>query len=108
MGLLAPGRTDGDRRRYGPADLYRIAIILRAKEAGMELVEIRDMLTTHSPEQLRAILLRRRADLAQRIAALQASLALVDCALACDHDDITECAHFQRVIIDRMNTGATG
>lgn len=89
-----------------PVDLYRIAVILRTKEAGMELVEIRHMLTARSPEQRRAIMRRRRADLAQQIATLQASLALVDCALACDHDDITKCQRFQHVSADRMNTQA--
>jgi MerR family copper efflux transcriptional regulator len=103
MGLLAPTRIDGDRRCYTTADLYRIAVILRAKEAGMELVEIRDMLAARDPAQRRAILRRRRAELAQRIEALQASLALVDCALNCDHNDFTTCERFQQYIADRMN-----
>jgi hypothetical protein len=79
-------------------------VILRVKEAGMELVEIRDMLAAREPEQLRAILRRRRADLTQQIAARQASLALVDCALNCDHDDIITCDRFQQFIVDRITS----
>jgi MerR family transcriptional regulator, copper efflux regulator len=107
MGLLAPARSDGERRRYEPTDLYRIAIILRAKEAGMELAEIRDMMAAPGSEQRRAILRRRRADLAQRIAAFQASLALVDCALACEHDDIATCERFQQFVNSRITPDPT-
>ncbi|MGN9842638.1 MerR family transcriptional regulator [Nonomuraea sp. H19] len=37
MGLLSPARIGGDRRRYGPDDLYRVAMVLRAKEAGFSV-----------------------------------------------------------------------
>ncbi|MFI0804087.1 MerR family transcriptional regulator [Amycolatopsis lurida] len=42
VGLLKPARA-GDRRRYDDNDLYRIAIILRSKEAGLSLEGIREM-----------------------------------------------------------------
>jgi DNA-binding transcriptional MerR regulator len=34
MGLLTPARDAAGRRRYKTADLTRVAVILRAKEAG--------------------------------------------------------------------------
>lgn len=102
VGLLDPARAVADRRRYGPDDLYRIAVILRAKEAGFGLDDIRDMITTSSPAGRTAILRRQRAELARRIASAQASLDLIDCALTCDHDDFTSCPHFQSMIADRI------
>ncbi|MCA2227719.1 MerR family transcriptional regulator [Nonomuraea sp. NEAU-L178] len=68
MGLLTPVRIGGERRRYGPDDLYRVAVILRAKEAGFGLDGIREMIATSDPAVRRTHLLRRRAELAQRIA----------------------------------------
>lgn len=103
MGLLEPARVAGNRRRYGDTDLHRIAVILRAKEAGMELAEIHEMLTARDPAQRRAILDRRRTDLARRIAALQASLVLVDGALRCDHEDFTGCERFQQIVAELVN-----
>jgi MerR family transcriptional regulator, copper efflux regulator len=103
MGLLEPARAAGDRRRYRDTDLYRIAVILRAKEAGMELTEIHEMLTARDPAQRRAVLDRRRADLVRRIATLQTSLELVDGALQCDHEDFTECERFQRFVAERID-----
>lgn len=103
MGLLAPARVNGDRRRYGPGDLYRVSVILRAKEAGFSLDDIREMMTTSDAAARRAVLVRRRAELAQRIAAAQASLELIDCALECDHEDISSCPHFQAMVVQRIS-----
>ncbi|MEV4471316.1 MerR family transcriptional regulator [Nonomuraea sp. NPDC049504] len=103
MGLLTPARVNGQRRRYGRDDLYRVAVILRAKEAGFSLDEIREMMTTSNPATRRAVLVRRRKELAERIAAAQASLDLIDCALECDHEDIGNCPHFQAMVAQRIS-----
>lgn len=102
MGLLAPARVEGERRRYGPDDLYRAAVILRAKEAGFGLDDIREMIAVSTPAARREILRRHRGDLAYRIAQAQASLELIDCALDCDHEDLTSCAHFQAAVAERI------
>ncbi|WP_236004640.1 MerR family transcriptional regulator [Amycolatopsis pittospori] len=95
VGLLKPSRS-GDRRRYADADLSRIAVILRSKEAGISLDGIREMF--QKPGERDAVLERHKEELTRRIAAAQASLTLIDCALGCEHDDFTQCAHFQAVI----------
>jgi DNA-binding transcriptional MerR regulator len=106
MGLLAPVRVVAGRRRYGPDDLYRVAVILRAKEAGFALHDIREMIIAGNPGARRGILRRHRGDLAARIAAAQASLELIDCALDCQHEDFTACAHFQAMVADRIGLDA--
>ncbi|NUR81443.1 MAG: MerR family transcriptional regulator, partial [Dermatophilaceae bacterium] len=40
LGLLAPERDASGYRRYGQADLVRVAVILRNKAAGMTLEQI--------------------------------------------------------------------
>jgi DNA-binding transcriptional MerR regulator len=43
-GLLPePNRTDGDHRRYGPADLDRMLFIRGARRLGLRLAEIREL-----------------------------------------------------------------
>ncbi|MFG1998165.1 MerR family transcriptional regulator [Spirillospora sp. NPDC048911] len=101
MGLLAPARVTGDRRRYGTGDLYRIAIILRAKDGGFGLAEIRAMLSAPGRAERRAVLLSRRAELARRIAEAQASLELIDCALDCEQEDLAACPDFRAEIAAR-------
>ena len=44
VGLLAPDRGSDGRRRYRDADVYRVAIILQAKELGFGLDRIQDVL----------------------------------------------------------------
>ena len=44
-GLLPPPRrTEGDHRRYGPADVDRLLFIRGAQRLGLRLAEIRDLL----------------------------------------------------------------
>jgi MerR family transcriptional regulator, copper efflux regulator len=108
VGLLSPPRAVAGRRRYGPGHLYRIAVILRAKEAGFGLDDIREMIAAPGPAQRAEVLRRHRAELARRIGELQDSLELIDCALTCDHDDFTSCPHFQAMVADRIGVEATG
>lgn len=98
VGLLAPSRVSGDRRRYGRADLYRVAVIMRSKEAGLGLDDIRELLEAETPAVRRGVLERQRLELRERIAKAQASLDLVECALDCDHDDIATCPRFRAFI----------
>jgi MerR family copper efflux transcriptional regulator len=103
MGLLTPARAEGQRRRYGPDDLYRVAVILRGKEAGFSLEDIREMMSTRNAAARRDVLVRRRSDLARRVAELQASLELIDFALDCEHEDFTSCPHFQAMVAERVS-----
>ncbi|WP_329620639.1 MerR family transcriptional regulator [Streptomyces sp. NBC_01255] len=105
VGLLTPARDAAGRRRYGAADLTRVAVILRAKEAGLALDTIRALVATADPARRRGLLREEAEALRSRIAAAQASLALIECALGCDHEDVTRCAHFQRVVADRIGLG---
>lgn len=106
MGLLSPARVTGSRRRYGPDDLYRVAVILRAKEAGFGLDGIRDMVNARDPVERRAVLRRHHAELTERIARARASLELIEGALDCDHDDFTRCPKFQAMVRDRISLDA--
>jgi MerR family copper efflux transcriptional regulator len=106
VGLLEPARVEGDRRRYGPDDLYRVAVILRAKEAGFGLEDIREMITSRKPTARRAILRRLERDLMRRITQAEASLELIQSALTCDHEDFTSCPHFQTMVRQRIGVDA--
>lgn len=49
---------------------------------------------------------RQRDDLARRGTQAHAALALIDGALACDHDDVAACSHFQALLTDHVNVRA--
>ncbi|MGA5194049.1 MerR family transcriptional regulator [Streptomyces exfoliatus] len=103
MGLLSPARHATGRRHYRSADLTRVAVILRAKEAGLSLDTIRALVDTADAVNRRNIVRKEAEALRSRIAAAQASLELIECALGCDQEDFTQCAHFQQVV-DRVGT----
>jgi len=98
-GLLAPVRQ-GDRRRYTDDDLYRVASILVAKEAGFALPDIRAMLTAGSAPTRHEVMARHRTALLARIAQAQAALAMLEGGLTCEHDDLMACQHFRGLLRD--------
>jgi MerR family copper efflux transcriptional regulator len=102
IGLLSPARGQAGHRRYGPDDLYRVALILRAKEAGFSLEAIREMFTAPDPAARRDSLRRQRADLMSRIAQLQEAAHLVESVLACDHEDFARCPSFRAGVAERV------
>jgi len=66
-GLLPrPVRTDGDHRRYGPADVDRLLFIRGAQRLGLRLAEIRQLIavrdTGHCPCEPAGTLLRGHLD----------------------------------------------
>lgn len=63
------------------------------------------MINAQDPSARRELLRRQHAELSRQIAAIQASLELIECALECDHDDFTQCTHFRAVVADRIGLG---
>ncbi|MDI3420881.1 helix-turn-helix domain-containing protein [Streptomyces luteolus] len=102
MGLLTPVRDAAGRRRYGITDRTRVAVTMRAKEAGLSLNTIRSLATASDPVRRRQILGEEAELLRSRITAAQASLDLIECALDCDHEDFTQCADFQQLVAGRI------
>jgi MerR family transcriptional regulator, copper efflux regulator len=102
MGLLSPARATGGRRRYGHSDLYRVAGILLAKEAGLALTDIRDILTTADVEKRRTVTRHHRDELVKRMDEMRAALNFIEGGLACAYEDIAECPNYQSLVARRM------
>ena len=94
VGLLAPVRRVGGRRRYGSDALGRVAIIIQGKQLGFGLEQIRAMLHTGDPERRRAVLADHRATLLHRIEQARAAAEMIEHALTCTAEDFIECPHF--------------
>lgn len=95
MGLLTPAERVNGRRRYGRAHVARVGMILRGKQAGMPLAEIRELLAAPDGPSRRAVLHAHLDELDRRIAEIQASKHLIDHVLGCRYEDFTECPRFQ-------------
>lgn len=92
MGLLTPSRVPGGQRRYGDADLARVAMILMGKEAGLGLRELRNLLSTPNPMDHSELLRHHVAVLDRRITQAQAAKDLIEHALSCP-TNFAECPH---------------
>jgi len=101
MGLLAPDRDSGGQRRYGEADVERVALILMGKEAGFSLRELRTLLGTDNPMDHPELLRRHIAALDDRIARATAAKELIEHALSCPLP-FRECPHARERIAARI------
>lgn len=101
MGLLAPGRAAGGQRRYGHADMMRVAMVLMGKDAGISLRELSVVLTTGNPMDRADLLRRQVAELDRRIAQAQLAKDLIEEALSCPLD-FEECPRAREQIEARI------
>lgn len=106
-GLLTPARVGG-RRRYTDDDAYRVAAILRGKQAGLSLDQIQQMIATTDPSSRAGILRVQRDELRRRMAAAQAALEIIESVLRCRHADFTQCPKYRELITRRAGRGGLG
>ncbi|WP_134740480.1 MerR family transcriptional regulator [Nocardioides sp. 503] len=107
VGLLAPVRDGGGRRRYGRDDVYRVAVILRSKAAGMSLEQILVLLDAESGDRHR-VLEQHVADLDRRMLEMQRSREMTEHALRCRAHDIATCPRFRDHVEDLVTGAADG
>jgi DNA-binding transcriptional MerR regulator len=106
VGLLHPERDAGGRRRYGPDDVTRVAVILLYKEAGLGLETIRSLSATAGLADRREILRREATVLRARIAAARASLEFIEGGLNCEYEDGSRCPNYRRLVAERIGVPA--
>lgn len=97
VGLLQPAERVNGRRRYTEAQVARVTMIMRGKEAGFELGQLREMFEASEPAARREILEHHHAALEQRIAEAQVAKEMVEHALHCPKEDFTQCPRFLRI-----------
>jgi MerR family transcriptional regulator, copper efflux regulator len=105
VGLLAPARDAAGRRRYGRADVVRLATIIRSKAAGMSLEQIAVLLDSGAPDRHR-VLQDHLADLDRRMAEMQHAKEMAEHAYACRAHDVATCPGFRKHV-DDLVSGAT-
>ena len=107
VGLLAPSRDSAGRRQYVESDLFRVALIMSSKTAGMTLEQIRN-LVDGSADGRRAILAHHLAEIDARVGELERSRVLTRHALECRAHDISTCPSFRAHVADLVDGTARG
>ncbi|MFH8627852.1 MerR family transcriptional regulator [Streptomyces vietnamensis] len=97
-GLLDPARAPHGRRRYDDTRVIRVAVVLRAKRAGLSPDDIRELLRAGDPGARRQRLAAHREELRRRMAQAQACLDIVECAPGCAHDDLADHPRFREAV----------
>ncbi|MFI6513054.1 MerR family transcriptional regulator [Streptosporangium sp. NPDC050855] len=105
-GLLTPVRQPSGHRRYGSADLRRVATILMGKEAGLGLRDLSRILSSPDPMRHAGLLREHLAVLERRIARAQAAKDLIEHALDCPLS-FDECPHAHEQIEARIPSQAS-
>jgi DNA-binding transcriptional MerR regulator len=103
VGLLSPVRVEGDRRRYTRDDLFRVASIVRGKQAGLSLPDIRAFLSACDPTARKDVLRRNHRTLEARMAALRSALDLLEAGLNCPAEDIVTCPNYRARLVEMVD-----
>lgn len=106
VGLLSPARVEGGRRRYTRDDLFRVASIVVAKQAGLPLPDIRAFLAACDPVARKDVLRRNQLALQARMAALRSTLDLLEAGLNCPHEDIVTCPNYRAGLAELVDASS--
>lgn len=93
LGLLGTvTRTDSGYRLYSPADVHTLRFIKRCRELGFPMADIDELVglwrnRRRASGSVKRIAQKHAADLAQRIAAMQAMQRTLDGLITCCHGD---------------------
>jgi MerR family copper efflux transcriptional regulator len=98
VGLIEPAERVSGRRRYHEWHAGRVAMILRGKDAGLSLEQLREILEAPDGPSRKTLLRRHRHQLEQRRAAIEVSKAMIEHAIDCQAEDFTRCPHFLRIL----------
>lgn len=98
VGLLIPAARLNGRRRYTRDHLVRVATILRAKEAGMSLEQIREIFAASGPPQRKALLKEHHEDLERRLQEITAAKTMIEHVMQCTAEDFTQCPTYRRMV----------
>ena len=84
IGLLRPAQVDAESgyRCYSPAQLGQLHRIVALKELGLSLAQVRQLVTGITAEELRGMLVLRRAQLEQEVEACRNQLLEVEARLS--------------------------
>jgi MerR family copper efflux transcriptional regulator len=99
VGLLNPLRNGAGRRRFGDAEVARVAVIIRSKAAGMSLEQIHTLLDGQAADR-REVLTAHVQDLDRRMGEMARSRQMTLHALDCRAHDIATCPNFAAGIAD--------
>ena len=99
IGLIAPpNRSAGGHRLYGPDDVAALQFVLRSRDLGFSIDEVRSLLDLktgqkNTCQQVAALAANHRDNVRQKLTRLKRlDRVLTDMISQCDNGDETECA----------------
>jgi DNA-binding transcriptional MerR regulator len=104
LGLLPPAPRVSGQRRYGPAAVEAVGMILLLRDIGFSLSEVKALTGSRarSPDAWRALAHQKLAELDERIARAEAARLALQHALRCRHDELLDCPNFAGVLAARL------
>ncbi len=98
VGVLTAAERVNGRRRYLPEHVARVTMILRAKEAGLTLDHLRQVIAAPDADARRELLSSHHADLDRRMREIEMAKRMIEHALHCPEQDFTRCMMFQEIV----------
>jgi DNA-binding transcriptional MerR regulator len=103
-GLLPPAPRVSGQRRYGPAAVEAVGMILLLRDIGFSLSEVKALTgsRSRSSDAWRALAHQKLTELDERIARAEAARVALQHALRCRHEALLDCPNFAGVLAARL------
>jgi DNA-binding transcriptional MerR regulator len=104
LGLLEPATRVSGKRRYQPAAVELVGVVLLLRDVGFSLGEIQALMASRSDsvDGWRELARRKLADLDEQIANAHAARVALQHALRCRHGDLLACPNFTSAVGARL------
>jgi len=104
--IIASVERKGLRRQFRPDVLTRLAVVAMCRQAGFTLEEIKALLATQGRPTWKSFAARKRDELREQAAHLDAMADQLDHALGCPSPNVFDCEHFRTALDEALPFGA--
>jgi len=96
LGLVRPTRRVSGQRRYAVDAVASVGVVRLLCEVGFTLAETKQLIASRkrSPVAWRALVVRKSAELRQRIVREEVARQAIEHCLVCPKDDLLDCPNF--------------
>ena len=104
LGLLPAAARVSGQRRYSPAAVEHVGVILFLRDVGFSLAQMNALMAmrSQSPDGWRELVRQKLDELEEQIAKAEVARVALEHALRCRHAELLECPNFWDVVGARL------
>ena len=104
LGLLSAEARIAGQRRYSPAAVDQVGVILFLRDVGFSLAQMKALMATRSesPDGWRELVRRKLDELEDQARKVEVARVALEHSLRCRHSELDDCPNFWKVVGARL------